>query len=53
MNKKFTTKPVSIVPDLNRKIRIEINTSDFATGGVLSMEYEDKEMLVVIRGLGA
>ena len=28
------------VPDLDKKMRIEINASDDATGGVLSMEYE-------------
>jgi len=27
--------------DLDRKIRIEVDTSDFATGGILSMKYED------------
>ena len=30
------------VPDLDKKMRIEINASDYATGGVLSMEYEDE-----------
>jgi len=27
--------------NLDKKIRIEVDTSDYATGGVLSMEYED------------
>jgi len=33
---------VLAVPDLDKKMRIEINASDYATGGVLSMEYEDE-----------
>jgi len=31
-----------VAPDLDRKIRMEVDASDFATGGVLSMECEDK-----------
>jgi len=27
--------------DLDKKMRMEVNTSDYATGGVLSMECED------------
>jgi len=27
--------------DLDKKIRIEVDTSDYVIGGVLSMEYED------------
>jgi len=29
------------VPDLDKKMRIEVNASDYAMRGVLSMEYED------------
>ena len=29
-------------PDLDKKMRIEVDTSDYATGGVLSMECEDR-----------
>ena len=29
-------------PDLDKKMRIEVNASDYATGGVLSMECEDR-----------
>jgi len=29
------------VPDLDTKIRMEVDTSDYATEGVLSMECED------------
>ena len=30
-----------MAPDLNRKIRIEVNVSDYATRGVLSIECAD------------
>ena len=29
-------------PDLNKKMQIEVDVSDYAIGGVLSMEYKDK-----------
>ena len=37
----FTKKPVLIAPDIDKKMRIEVDTSDYVTGGVLSMECED------------
>ena len=42
MKKKFTEEPVLAAPDLDKKMRIEVNVSDYATRGVLSMECEDK-----------
>ena len=30
-----------VAPDLDKKMRIKVDTSDYATGGVLSMECED------------
>ena len=30
-----------VAPDLDKKIRIEVDVSDYATGGVLSMECKD------------
>ena len=30
-----------VAPDLDKKMRMEVNALDYATGGVLSMEYED------------
>ena len=30
-----------MAPDLNKKIRIEVNVSDYATRGVLSIECAD------------
>jgi len=32
---------VLVVPDLDRKMRIEVDVSDYVTGGVLSMECSD------------
>ena len=29
------------VPDLDKRLRVEVDASDYATGGVLSMEGED------------
>ena len=31
-----------VAPDLDKKMQMEIDVSDYATGGVLSMECEDK-----------
>jgi len=42
LKKRFTEEPVLAAPDLDKKMRMEIDASDYATGGVLSMEYEDK-----------
>ena len=37
LKKIFTTEPILVVLDLNKKIRIEINISDYITEGVLSI----------------
>ena len=42
LKRRFTKELVLAAPDLDKKIRMEVNTSDYATGGVLSMECEDK-----------
>ena len=41
MKKLFTKEPVLVMPDLDKKIRMEVDASDYAMGGVLSMEFED------------
>ena len=41
MKERFTKEPVLVAPDLDKKIRIEVDVSDYATGGVLSMECKD------------
>ena len=42
MKERFTTEPVLVIPDLNKKMRVEADVSDFAIGGVLSMKCEDE-----------
>ena len=37
----FTTRPVLATPDLDKEFRVEADTSNFATGGVLSVKRED------------
>jgi len=34
-------KPVLAAPDLDKKMRMEVDASDYATGGVLSIEGKD------------
>jgi len=41
LKKWFTKKPVLAAPDIDKKIRMEVDASDYATGGVLSIECED------------
>ena len=42
MKERFTKEPVLAAPDLDKKMRMEVNTSDYAMRRVLSMEYKDK-----------
>ena len=39
----FMIKPVLVAPDLDKEFRVEANTSNYATGGVLSMKCSDKK----------
>ena len=41
MKEKFTKELVLVALDLDKKMRMEVNTSDYMIGGVLSMECED------------
>ena len=41
LKRRFTKEPVLAAPDIDKKIRMEVDVSDYATGGVLSMECED------------
>jgi len=41
LKKRFTEEPVLAAPDIDKKMRMEVDASDYATGGVLSMECED------------
>ena len=42
LKKKFMQEPALVVPDLDKKMRMEVDTSDYAMGGVLLMEEEGK-----------
>ena len=37
LKKRFTEEPVLVAPDLNKKMRMEVDASDYTTKGVLSM----------------
>ena len=41
LKKRFTEEPVLAVSDIDKKMRMKVDASDYATGGVLSMEYND------------
>jgi len=41
LKKRFTEEPVLVASDIDKKMRMEVDASDYATGGVLSMECED------------
>ena len=41
LKEQFTREPVLVAPDIDKKMRMEVDASDYATGGVLSMECED------------
>ena len=43
MKKRFIKELVLAVLDLDKKIRIEVDVSDYAKGRVLSMECEDEK----------
>jgi len=47
LKERFITEPVLVIPDLNKEMRVEVDVSDFATGGVLSMKCEDKKWRLV------
>ena len=42
------TELVLIIPDLNKKIRVEADVLDFATGEVLLMKYEDEKWRLIV-----
>jgi len=41
LKERFIKEPVLAAPDLDKKMRMEMDASDYATGGVLSMECKD------------
>jgi len=42
LKERFTKELVLAALDLDKKMRMEVNALNYATGGVLSMECEDK-----------
>jgi len=42
LKEQFTKELVLAAPDLDKRMRMEVDTLDYATDGVLSMEYEDR-----------
>ena len=47
LKERFMTEPVLVTPDLNKEMRVEVDASDFVTGGVLSMKYKDEKWRLV------
>ena len=43
LKERFMTELVLVTPDLDKKMRVETDVSDFATGRVLSMKCEDEK----------
>jgi len=43
LKERFTKKLVLVALDLDKKIRMEVDTSDYTTRRVLSMEYENRQ----------
>ena len=41
LKEKFTKELILVALDLDKKMRMKVDTSDYATGGVLSMEGEN------------
>ena len=41
LKERFTKEPVLAASDIDKKMRMEVDTSDYAMGGVLSIECED------------
>jgi len=43
LKRRFMMEPVLVTPDLDKEMRVEVDVSDFVTGGVLLMKYEDEK----------
>ena len=41
LKERFTKELVLAAPDIDKKMRMEVDASDYETGGVLSMECEN------------
>ena len=47
LKERFIKEPVLAVPDLDKKMRIEVDALDYAMGGVLPIECEDGKWRLV------
>ena len=47
MKERFTKELVLVVLDLDKKMKMEVDASDYAIRGVLSMEYENERWRLV------
>ena len=47
LKERFTKELVLVASDLDKKIRIEVDTSNYAMGGILSMKCEDERWRLV------
>ena len=48
MKEKFTKELVLAAPNLDKKMRMEVDTLDYAMGDVLFMKYKDGEWRLVV-----
>jgi len=39
----FTTRPLSVTPDLDKEFRVKADASNFAIGSILSIKYKDNK----------
>jgi len=42
------TRPLLVAPDLDKEFRVKADASNFATGGVLSIKYDDNKWRPVV-----
>jgi len=43
----FTSRPLLVAPDIDKEFRVEVDASNFATRGVLSIKYKDNKWRLV------
>ena len=43
LKEKFTKKSVLVAPNLDKRMKMEVDVLDYAMGGVLSIECEDEK----------
>jgi len=48
LKERFTKEPVLAAPDIDKKMRMEVDASDYVTGGVLLMECKDRLWRLVV-----